>query len=597
MEELAKKDREIHNSVHSRVAANHIEMPFFAALTSYLGYAILILVGHTRDFVSNLFKHGRYRGRSNENSKDKAHTGQRPLAVLLKSWENFYTRRIYHRVQDCFNRPIGSAPGANFHVLERVSEDGSKSFSLLQESHHLWENGDKGNADAAIGSSVSNGAPINGRSAVVEAHTNGHVGNGMNGSAHTHKYNVNGGGLNLRSSYQNGKHFGGTTEYGAVTRKCLNLGSYNYLGFADDWNETCEESVISSLQDLPVSMGSSRMEFGTSKLHKKLESTVSLYLNKEAAICFNMGFNTNSTTIPALLTNISGGSDLLISDELNHTSIVNGARASGASIRTFRHNDADHLEEILKEAILMGRPRSRRPWNKILVIVEGVYSMEGEYCNLKAILGITKRYKAYLYLDEAHSIGAMGVTGRGCCEYCGVDPKDVDILMGTFTKSFGGMGGYVAASKDVIEHLKRNCAGALYHNSMSPVVCQQVIRSFEIIMYEEVGKRKLQSLRDNSNYFRMKLTQMGLQVLGNYDSPIMPVMLYNPTKIPAFSRELLKRGIAVVVVGFPAVPLLEARARFCISAGHSREDLDYALEQIEEVVQVLKLRYAETMFG
>eukprot|EP00814_Leptocylindrus_danicus_P021981 CAMPEP_0116044130 /NCGR_PEP_ID=MMETSP0321-20121206/26826_1 /TAXON_ID=163516 /ORGANISM="Leptocylindrus danicus var. danicus, Strain B650" /LENGTH=310 /DNA_ID=CAMNT_0003525187 /DNA_START=241 /DNA_END=1173 /DNA_ORIENTATION=+ len=310
-----------------------------------------------------------------------------------------------------------------------------------------------------------------------------------------------------------------------------------------------------------------------------------------------MGFNTNSTTIPALLTNISGGSDLLISDELNHTSIVNGARASGASIRTFRHNDADHLEEILKEAILMGRPRSRRPWNKILVIVEGVYSMEGEYCNLKAILGITKRYKAYLYLDEAHSIGAMGVTGRGCCEYCGVDPKDVDILMGTFTKSFGGMGGYVAASKDVIEHLKRNCAGALYHNSMSPVVCQQVIRSFEIIMYEEVGKRKLQSLRDNSNYFRMKLTQMGLQVLGNYDSPIMPVMLYNPTKIPAFSRELLKRGIAVVVVGFPAVPLLEARARFCISAGHSREDLDYALEQIEEVVQVLKLRYAETMFG
>ena len=430
-------------------------------------------------------------------------------------------------------------------MIERVSSDGSKSFEVLSEEHKLFST------------------------------------------------------KQISSTYESGKHFGGTTEHGDIVRRCLNLGSYNYLGFADDWNTTCGKEVIASLEDLPVSLSSSRSEIGTTKLHRDLENLVARFVNKEAAIVFNMGFNTNSTVIPALISGISG-QDLIISDSLNHTSIVNGARASGASIRTFRHNDANNLEEILREAILMGRPRSRRPWNKILVIVEGVYSMEGEYCNLKAVSAICKKYKAYLYLDEAHSIGAMGISGRGCCEFAGVDPADVDILMGTFTKSFGGMGGYIAASKEVITHLKQSCAGMLYHNSLSPVVCQQILTSFTVIMGEDgtdIGKQKLQALKDNSNYFRMRLNEIGLQVLGNYDSPIMPVMLYHPTKIPSFSRECLKRGLAVVVVGFPAVPLLEARARFCISAGHSRTDLDYALKEIEEVAKICKIRYAISQFG
>ena len=189
-----------------------------------------------------------------------------------------------------------------------------------------------------------------------------------------------------------------------------------------------------------------------------------------------MGFNTNCTTIPALV----GRGDLLISDELNHTSIVNGARSSGAAIRIFRHNDTRHLEEILKEAIVKGRPRTRRPWNKILVVVEGIYSMEGEYCDLSNVVRVCKKYGAYVYLDEAHSIGAMGPTGRGCAEYCGVDTADIDIMMGTFTKSFGGMGGYIAAGKDTIAFLRKQCAGSIYHNSLSPVVCQQVISSFKV---------------------------------------------------------------------------------------------------------------------
>jgi len=194
----------------------------------------------------------------------------------------------------------------------------------------------------------------------------------------------------------------------------------------------------------------------------------------------------------------------------------------------------------------------------------------------------------------------MGETGRGCCEYTGVDTKDVDIMMGTFTKSFRGMGGYIAGDKDVIKQLRESCAASAYHNSLSPVVCQQVITSFKVIMGQDgtdTGKKKIAALRDNSNYFRMRLTDMGLHVLGNYDSPIIPVMLYNPTKIAAFSRECLKRGIAIVVVGFPAVPIVMSRARFCISAGHTREDLDRALDEIDEIADILKLRYAKSTFG
>jgi len=235
-----------------------------------------------------------------------------------------------------------------------------------------------------------------------------------------------------------------------------------------------------------------------------------------------------------------------------------------------------------------------------MVIVEGIYSMEGEYCSLRPIVKVCKKYGAYIYVDEAHSIGAMGPTGRGICEYTGVDPADIDILMGTFTKSFGAMGGYIASSKAVITMLREKCAASAYHNAISPVVCQQIISSFSVIMGRDgtnIGKQKIAALRDNSNYFRMRLHDMDLHVMGQYDSPIMPVMLYNPTKIAAFSRECLKRGLAVVVVGFPAVPILMSRARFCISAGHTREDLDRALEEIDEVVDILKLRYNRTAFG
>lgn len=338
------------------------------------------------------------------------------------------------------------------------------------------------------------------------------------------------------------------------------------------------------------------MDLGTTSLHRELETVIADFCGKPAACVINMGYGTNASCIPALM---SKGS-LIISDSLNHTSIVTGARASGAKVRVFRHNDMTHLEKVLKDAIIQGQPRTHRPWTKILVMVEGIYSMEGEICNLRGVVDTAKKYKAYIYVDEAHSIGALGKTGRGICEYCGVHPDEVDILMGTFTKSFGAMGGYLAGSEEVIAHVRTSSSGTIFANTMSPAVVQQVLTSLKVITGRDgtnLGAKKLKAIRDNSNFFRKGLLDMGLECYGDWDSPIIPVMLYNPAKIAAFSRECWKRKLAVVVVGFPATPLVLSRARFCISAGHDMDDLKDALVKIEEVADLLKLRYRNSAFG
>ncbi|KAL7551502.1 hypothetical protein ACHAWF_014696, partial [Thalassiosira exigua] len=443
LEDLSRRDRRrllaASTSESPTARVDHPDITVFAAITTYLGYVVLIVVGHARDKFANAFRRGRY-FRSEGGPREREGDGEtKPggngedvdgrrfpsddlarYAPLLKSWENFYTRRLYHRIQDCFNRPLASRPGARVAVIERVSYDGNKTMSVL--------------------------GPL--------------------------------GGLDDRrraAEYEAGAHYGSTAD-GRAVRKCLNLGSYNYLGFADDWDVTCRGDVLTSLRALPPSGGSCRSEFGTAALHREVERTVARFVGKDDALTLNMGFNTNATVVPALV----GPGDLIVSDELNHTSIVNGARASGASIRTFRHNDASDLAAVLRESVVHGRPRTRRPWGKVLVVVEGIYSMEGEICDLRGVVRACKRYGAYVYLDEAHSIGALGRTGRGCCERCGVDPADVDVMMGTFTKSFGGMGGYVAADRGVIATLRRECAGSSYHNALSPAVCQQIVSSFRV---------------------------------------------------------------------------------------------------------------------
>ena len=295
--------------------------------------------------------------------------------------------------------------------------------------------------------------------------------------------------------------------------KALNMGSYNYLGFAEN-NGPSSKAAIQSIHDFDVATCSPRQEFGTMKCHLELEKLLAQFLGVESAVTFGMGFATNALNIPTLV----GKGCLILSDELNHASLVLGSRLSGATIKVFKHNDTKDLESKLKKAIIEGHPITRRPWKKILIVVEGVYSMEGSLVRLPEIIEIKKKYKAYLYLDEAHSIGAVGPTGRGVVDYWGCDPKDVDILMGTFTKSFGSAGGYIAGSKKLIDYLKINSHASCYASSMSAPVTLQIIRTLEIIMGLDGtndGVNRIKQLAENTKYFREKLVQMGFIVYGN----------------------------------------------------------------------------------
>ncbi|KAI8984289.1 pyridoxal phosphate-dependent transferase [Mycotypha africana] len=373
-----------------------------------------------------------------------------------------------------------------------------------------------------------------------------------------------------------------------TTTEALNFASYNYLGFSDN-KGPCADAVEQSTQELGISTASPRAEAGTTKLAHELERMVARFVGKESAMCVSMGFATNSTTIPSLV----GKGCLVISDEMNHASIVFGVRLSGASVRVFKHNNMDDLRELLREVISQGQPRTHRPWKKILVIVEGLYSMEGTIVNLPELIELKKEFKFYLYVDEAHSIGALGENGGGVCDFYGCDPADVDILMGTFTKSFGAAGGYIAGDKAIIDHIRLRNHAYNYAEPISVPVAQQVITSMKIICGEDgtdIGRKKIKQLAENSLYFIERLREMGFIVYGDQGSPVIPLLLFNPAKIPAFSRELLKRGIATVVVGYPATPIITSRTRFCISSAHTKEDLDRTLEAVSEVGDLLLLK-------
>ncbi|PSS13054.1 hypothetical protein M430DRAFT_264266 [Amorphotheca resinae ATCC 22711] len=387
------------------------------------------------------------------------------------------------------------------------------------------------------------------------------------------------------------EHFQFTGTY----TETLNMSSYNYLGFAQS-EGPCADAVEEAIKKYGVSAASPRADVGTSDLALEVEDRIAKFVGKPAAMVFSMGFATNATSFPALV----GKGCLIISDELNHASIRIGARLSGAMISSFKHNDMNDLEKKLREFISQGQPRTHRPWKKILIVVEGLYSMEGTMCNLPGLLKLKKRYKFHLFIDEAHSIGALGPRGRGVCDYFGIDPSEVDILMGTLTKSFGANGGYVAAEKHIIDKLRVTNAGTIYGESPAPPVLMQILSAVKIISGELVpgqGEERLQRIAFNSRYLRLGLKRLGYIVYGHDDSPIIPIVLYNPAKMPAFSHEMLRRKISVVIVGYPATPLISSRARFCVSAAHNKDDMDRLLAACDEIGNVLQLKFSTGVAG
>ncbi|KAI4861608.1 serine palmitoyltransferase [Hypoxylon rubiginosum] len=479
------------------------EPPYYYVLTTYISYLLLLALGHIRDFFGKRF------------SKKPAYKTIRAAngyAPLNDDFDNFYTRRLKMRIDDCFARTSTGVPGRFISLMDRVSHDFNESY-----------------------------------------------------------------------------------EYLGTTTETLNMSSYNYLGFAQS-EGPCANAVEECVRRYGLSFCSPRADSGTSDLVCEVEREVAAFVGKPAAMVFSMGFVTNASSFPAL---VSKGC-LILSDELNHASIRLGARLSGAVIRSFKHNDMMDLEKRLREAIAQGQPRTHRPWKKILVAVEGLYSMEGTMCDLPGILNLKDTYKFALYVDEAHSIGALGPRGRGVCDYFGIDPSRVDILMGTLTKSFGANGGYVAAEKHIIDKLKSSNAATMLGESPTPAVLMQILASLKIISGELVpgqGEERLQRIAFNSRYLRLGLKRLGMIVYGHDDSPIIPIALYNPAKISAFSHEMLKRKISVVVVGYPATPLISSRARFCVSAAHNKDDMDRLLAACDEIGDILQLKFSTGIAG
>ncbi|KIE01591.1 serine palmitoyltransferase 2, partial [Metarhizium majus ARSEF 297] len=384
-------------------------------------------------------------------------------------------------------------------------------------------------------------------------------------------------------------------QYTGTYTETLNMSSYNYLGFAQS-EGPCADAVEECVRRYGVTSASPRGDAGTTDLALEVEREVASFVGKPDAMVFSMGYVTNASSFPAL----ASKGCLIISDELNHASIRIGARLSNAVIQSFKHNDMYDLERVLRENISQGQPRTHRPWKKILVVVEGLYSMEGTMCDLPGILALKKKYKFYLFVDEAHSIGALGPRGRGVCDYFGIDPSEVDILMGTLTKSFGANGGYIAAEKHIIDKLRSTNASTQYGESPAPCVLMQILASLKLITGELCpgqGEERLQRIAFNSRYLRLGLKRLGYIVYGHDDSPIVPVMLYNPGKMPAYSREMLKRKISVVVVGYPATPLISSRARFCVSAAHNKDDLDRLLAACDEVADIIQLKFSTGVAG
>nr|XP_032645733.1 serine palmitoyltransferase 3 [Chelonoidis abingdonii] len=487
--------------LYKRPFNEHFEQaPMYVAVLTYLSFGVGTIFGYLRDFMRACGLEKCNLAAEREEQKD--------FVPLYQDFENFYTRNLYMRIRDNWNRPICSVPGPQFDLMERVTDDFNWTFRFT----------------------------------------------------------------------------------GRTIKDVINMGSYNYLGFAET-EANALKTVADVLQNYGTGVCSTRQEMGNLDKHIELENLVARFLDVEAAMVFGMGFATNSMNIPSLV----GKGCLILSDELNHTSLVLGARLSGATIRIFKHNNMQSLEKLLTDAIAYGQPRSRRAWKKILILVEGIYSMEGSIVRLPEIVALKKRYKAYLYLDEAHSIGAVGPTGRGVVEYFGMNPEDVDVLMGTFTKSFGAAGGYIAGKKELVDFLRTHSHSAIYATSMCPPVAEQIIRSMKCVMGLDgttQGLQRVHQLGENTRYFRRRLHEMGFIVYGNDDSPVVPLLLYMPGKIGAFARCMLTKNIGVVVVGFPATPIAESRARFCVSAAHTREMLDTVLNALDELGDFLQLKYS-----
>ena len=354
-------------------------------------------------------------------------------------------------------------------------------------------------------------------------------------------------------------------------KKVLNLCSNNYLGFADE--PRLKEAAKKAIDYWGVGPGAVRTIAGSLKIHEELEEALAKFKGVEAALFFQTGFITNQAVIPTLI----GAEDAVFSDELNHASIIDGIRLTKAKRYVYKHNDLDDLKAKLEEA-------SKENFRRKLIVTDGVFSMDGDLAPLPGIVELAEKYDAMVMVDDAHGEGVLGSHGKGIVDHFDLHGK-VDIEVGTLSKAFGVVGGYVAGKRELIDYLKQKSRPFLFSSPLSPADTAAALEAVKILMESD---ERVKRLWDNAKYFKEKMNELGFDT-GHSETPITPVMLYDAKLATEFSKKLFEEGVFAQAIGYPTVPKGKARIRVMISAVHTKEDLDFAIEKFEKVGKELNV--------
>ena len=349
-------------------------------------------------------------------------------------------------------------------------------------------------------------------------------------------------------------------------KRVLNLCSNNYLGLAN--HPQLKKAAQDAIERFGVGPASVRSIAGTTVLHAELEKKLARFKRVEAAVSFQSGFNSNIATIPALV----GKEDLIFSDELNHASIIDGCRLSGAPIIRYEHCNPASLEQKLRGNNPAGSGR------RALIITDGVFSMDGDIAPLPPLVELAERFNAMIMVDDAHGEGVLGKGGRGAVDHFGMHGR-VDVEIGTLSKAFGVVGGFVAGKKVIIEHLRQKGRPFLFSSAVTPADVAACSAAVDLLESSDDLVRKLWS---NTSYFREKMRDAGFDT-GKSETPITPVMLGEAKTAQEFSRRLFDQGIFAMAIGFPTVPMGKARIRVMISATHSEQDLKLGVEKFTAI--------------
>lgn len=350
----------------------------------------------------------------------------------------------------------------------------------------------------------------------------------------------------------------------------VNLSSNNYLGLAG--HKRVKKAAVNAVKKYGAGTGSVRTIVGNMDLLEDLEVLLAEFKKEEAVTCFQSGLNCNIGAIQAIVNK----GDLIVSDELNHASIIDGVRLSRADKAVYKHSDMKDLENVLKE--------KRSSYNNVLIITDGVFSMDGDLAKLPEIVALAKKYDCLTYVDDAHGSGVLGESGRGTVDHFKLH-GEVDFIIGTLSKAIGVIGGYVASKKIVKEWLLHRARPLLFSTALPPAAIGATIESVKMLME---STEYTDRLWNNARYFKEKMKNLGFDI-GNSETPITPVMIGNEAKTMEFSRELLKNGVFVSGIVFPTVPMGKGRLRCMISAMHTIDDLDFAIKVFERVGKDLKI--------